>query len=94
MTLGKDEAHFDWLEAPEVSRLTAAVVETCYDYLKPKRKPRSVWDLYAHLGDGSYCAFSENDLLEALGQDGRFTVDMDADIYVRRPGRSRRRARR
>ena len=37
--LGKNEKDFHWLEKPVVVRLDKNVLDSCYNYLKRKRKP-------------------------------------------------------
>jgi hypothetical protein len=44
--LDKDEGDFNWVEKPVVLRLSENILDACYEFLKPKRKPRSVADLY------------------------------------------------
>jgi hypothetical protein len=63
---------FEWLEKPVVLRMSQEIVDTCYELLKRKRKPRSVIELYMHFIMKGYVRFTEQDLLEALVKDGRF----------------------
>jgi tetratricopeptide (TPR) repeat protein len=73
--LGKTEDDFEWLEKPVVLRMSQEIVDTCYELLKRKRKPRSVIELYMQFIMKGYLLFSEQDLLEALVKDGRFDVE-------------------
>ncbi len=88
--LGKDETHFEWSDKPEVLRLGRDTLDQCYEYLKPKRKPRSVAHLYVELIVSGYCAFAEPELLDALRSDDRFVVKNEegspylAEVRVRR----------
>lgn len=72
--LGRDENDFDWVEKPVVVRLTQEVLDACYDYLKPKRKPRSGGELYLELITKGYLLFDERQLIEALKADERFST--------------------
>jgi len=71
---GKTENDFDWSERPHVLRLGAEVCDICYDYLRPKRKPRSAADVHCTLMYHGYLTFTERELLEALARDPRFVV--------------------
>lgn len=76
-SMGKCIEDFPWKVQPYVLELTKAVLDKYYQYLKPKRKPRSVTDLfYTYIGDG-YLHFTDEDLLQALMDDGRFVVTCD-----------------
>jgi tetratricopeptide (TPR) repeat protein len=72
--LGKTEYDFEWLEKPVVLRMSQEIVDTCYELLKRKRKPRSVIELFMQFIMKGYVLFTEQDLLEALEKDGRFDV--------------------
>ena len=73
--LGKTEDDFDWLEKPIILRMSQQIVDTCYEMLKRKRKPRSVIELYMQFIMKGYLLFSEQDLLEALVKAGRFDIE-------------------
>jgi len=94
--MGKTEDHFDWATPPRVLRLGRGVCDLCYEYLRPKRKPRSVNELHSGMLHRGYVTFSEEQLLEALQADQRFLIKGDdpweAEISVSR--RRRRRTRR
>ena len=66
---------FEWLEKPVVLRMFQEIVDTCYELLKRKRKPRSVIELHMQFIMKGYLLFTEQDLLEALVKDGRFGVE-------------------
>ena len=91
--LGKDENDFDWTLPPKIIRLTSDIADRCYEFLRPKRKPRSIRDLKSQIGLGDYLQFSDDELLQYLKQDGRFEIDGDhpatADIAVVRKSKSR-----
>ncbi len=72
--LGKNENDFDWIEKPEVLRMSNNILNVCYKYLKKKRKPRSVFELYTEFISKGYVLFKEEDLLKALIKDQRFAV--------------------
>ncbi len=73
--LGKTEDDFDWAEKPVVLRMSPDIVDTCYEILKRKRNPRSVIELHTQFITEGYLLFTEEDLLEALVNDGRFDVE-------------------
>jgi tetratricopeptide (TPR) repeat protein len=90
--LGKMEDDFDWVETPVVLRMSRDIVDSCYDLLKRKRNPRSVTELYTPFVMRGYLLFTEEDLLEALVNDGRFDVEVpdssfSAKIRVARKNR-------
>ena len=73
--LGKTEDDFNWIEKPEILRMSTDIIDTCYEFLKRKRKPRSIMELYTLFVTEGYLLFSEKDLLKALLNDERFKVD-------------------
>ncbi len=92
--MGKTEDDYPWKSRPEVLRIGSEVADICYEYLRPKRKPRSVFDLYAQLVMKAYTAFTEEDLLAFLESETRFIVEGDtpweSDISIRRKSRPAR----
>jgi tetratricopeptide (TPR) repeat protein len=72
--LGKTEDDYDWARKPIVLRIGCAVLHDCHEYLRPKRKPREMYELYAELAGKGYLAFSAEQLLQALANDPRFVV--------------------
>jgi tetratricopeptide (TPR) repeat protein len=87
--LGKTEEDYEWVAAPRVLRLGQPVLDICYGYLRPKRKPRSVDELKTELLMQGYCTFSCDELMAALAADSRFVVQTDrsaqwATVRVRR----------
>jgi len=81
--LGKTEDDFDWVEKPVIVRMSPEIVDACYEFLRPKRKPRSVDDLYMRFIMKGYLLFTEDDLLKALLEDSRFVVeDADAGLFA------------
>lgn len=72
---GRDENDFNWIKKPVIIRLTPEVLDFCYDYLRPKRKPRTVDELYMEFLLEGYVLLSETDLCNALVDDERFIVD-------------------
>jgi len=90
--LGKTEDDFEWLEKPVVLRMSHEIVDTCYEMLKRKRKPRSVIELHTQFIMKGYLLFTEQDLLEAFVKDGRFDVENPdsafwAEVYPARKDR-------
>lgn len=76
--LGKDESDFDWVERiPVIHLKDSRTLDFCHAYLKPKRKPRLVDDLHCHLMVEGYCAFTREELLQAVRKDERFVVEED-----------------
>lgn len=73
--LGRNEDHFDWTEKPVILRMSDDILNICYEYLKPKRKPRSIIELHTEFVMKGYLLFTEEDLFKALVQDQRFIVD-------------------
>lgn len=73
--LDKTENDFNWIEKPMVLRLDLEIIDICYNLLKPKRKPKDIYELYIDLMGYAYLTFQENDLLEAILNDGRFIVE-------------------
>lgn len=90
--LGKTEDDFHWREKPEIVRMSTDIVDTCYEFLKRKQKPRSVMGLFTQFVTEGYLLFSEKDLLKALLNDERFKVDKPesefwAEVGVKRKKR-------
>ena len=74
-SLGKTENDFHWIEKPKILRMSTVIVDASYEYLKRKRKPRSIMELYTQFVTEGYMLFSEKDLLDALLNDERFEID-------------------
>ncbi len=92
--LGKDETHFDWVERIPVYRLDdSSFLDRCHAYLRPKRKPRDAEGLRLKVGIDGYCAFSADELLQAIRRDTRFVVEEDEfgypEVRVRRKRESK-----
>jgi hypothetical protein len=95
--LDKDEGDFNWVEKPVVLRLSENILDACYEFLKPKRKPRSVADLYIEFVMKGYLLFTEQDLYNALSTDQRFNVENPCEDQhlaevqvVRKKGKNRK----
>ncbi len=92
LALGKDETDFDWVACIPVYRLDdSSFLDRCHAYFKPKRKPQSAVGLRSEIGAhgwNGYCAFSREELLEAIRQDDRFVIEEDetgySEVRVRR----------
>jgi tetratricopeptide (TPR) repeat protein len=88
---GKTEDDHNWVQRPCVFRLGRTVLDSCYDYLRLKRKPRGVEELCIRFIIRGYPMFSEEELLQALANDDRFSVRADevpqfAKVRVSRKG--------
>jgi len=79
--LGKTEDDFDWVQEPVILKMSTEILDACYEFLRSKRKPRSVNELYTRFVMEGYLLFIEEDLLKALLEDGRFVVE-DADAVL------------
>jgi len=79
--LGKNEDDFDWVERPIILRMGPNIIEKCYEFLKLKRKPFTIGDLY-NMFLGDYLLFTEQDLLKALDNDERFVVNKDDTLFI------------
>ena len=55
-------------------RLDQVLLDRCYRYLKPKRRPRSVDELRAQLSNEGCCVFTDAELRGFLKADSRFIV--------------------
>ena len=72
---GRDESQFDWIEKPRVFRLNQSILDTCYQALKGKRRPRSIGELYEIFVIKGYVRFTEMSLLKAIKRDKRYVVE-------------------
>jgi tetratricopeptide (TPR) repeat protein len=85
--LGKNETDFDWVMKPVILRLSRDMLDSCYESLRPKRKPYSIGELYTGFFAEGYVAFTEDELLHAILEDNRFIVEntqFHAEIRVAR----------
>jgi tetratricopeptide (TPR) repeat protein len=73
--LGKNENDFDWTEKPVILRMSKDIIDACYGFLKPKRKPRSVLEIHTNFVTKGYLLFTEDELFKALVEDERFIVE-------------------
>lgn len=81
--LGKNENDFNWIEKPVVLRMSDNILDVCYEFLKPKRKPRSVLEIHIHFVTKGYLLFTEEKLFKALMEDDRFIVeDVDRGAFL------------
>lgn len=88
---GKTEDDFSWSRRPTVLHLGPDVVDFCYDFLRLKRRSRSVVELHTELLLEGYLTFTADELLEGLARDVRFDVSggrlWDSKICVVRKGK-------
>jgi hypothetical protein len=82
--LGKTDDDFDWVQRPVILGMSKDILEACYDFLKSKRKPRSVSEIHGRFLLKGYLLFTEEDMLKALSADGRFIVEgAAADLFAK-----------
>lgn len=81
MGLGKDETDFEWIIRPAVMKLDKKTSDYFYEYLHPKRKPRTVADLYIECYHEGYPMFSEDKLMNFFQSDSRFITTGSHDCY-------------
>ncbi len=77
---GRDENQFEWIERPTVFRLGQSILDTCYQALKIKKKPRSIGELYEIFVIKGYVCFTEKSLLKAIKRDKRFIVENTTNL--------------
>ena len=81
--LGKNENDFNWIEKPVVLRMSDNILDVCYEFLKPKRKPRLVLEIHTHFVTKGYLLFTEEKLFKELMEDDRFIVeDVDRGAFL------------
>jgi hypothetical protein len=90
LAMGKRVEDFPWKTPPKVLPLTKEVLDVCYAHLKPKRLPRTPFDLLFMFMGSNYLLFSEDDLVEALSVDDRFVVSNDGGLPEISVARKRR----
>ena len=64
--MGMTEDDYDWSKKPVVLRLNKDIIDACYLYLKPNRKPRSVYDIHNEFIFKGCVTFTPKDLLLEL----------------------------
>ena len=88
---GLTEANFVWANPPVVFRCDPVTANACYEYLRSKRKPRSISEIHCNLLVTAYLTFSEDELFVLLSHDVRFYVDgnnaCDAKVTINRKTR-------
>lgn len=72
--MGKTEDDFKWTKKPNILRMSDGILNNCFNFLKPKRKPISIMEIYCEFLSDGYLLFSEEDLLHALLKDNRFVI--------------------
>ena len=65
---------YPWVRPPCVVSLDDSVLDAIHRQLKPKRKPRPLYEVFYFLVPEGYPLFTEADLLTALKADPRFLV--------------------
>lgn len=71
---GKDETAVKWVIKPNILRLDRSTLDYCYNFMKKKRKPRTVHELHLELFNEGYPAFNDNQLMAFLYSDDRFLL--------------------
>lgn len=80
---GKDENAVRWICPPTVLRLGEEISIFCYNFLKKKRKPRTVAEIYLEIYAEGYPAFKEEELKKHLFEDARFILSgIDVQAYI------------
>ena len=87
--MGMSEDDYDWSKKPVVLRLYKDIIDACYLYLKSKRKPRSIYDIYNEFVFRGYVVFTPEDLLLELLDDERFIADDPEDPEMLRAVRKK-----
>jgi hypothetical protein len=72
--MGKSEDDFEWAERPQILRMSDSTLDFCFNFLRLKKKPRTVSELHNEFIPRGYLLFFEKDLLSALLGDERFLV--------------------
>jgi len=82
--LGKSENDFDWKIKPNVLKLDSDTLKLCVDFLKPKRKARSVVEIYGELiMNADYCTFNEKRLAEFLvNHPEKFDIKKESEYFL------------
>lgn len=71
---GKDETVVKWVDDPNILRLDQGTLDYCYNFMKKKRKPRTVYELHLEFYNEGYPAFNDNQLMAFLHSDNRFLL--------------------
>jgi len=80
LAMGRKVEDFPWKSQPKLLELTKDTLDACYSHLKPKRRPRAVFDLHFMFMGDAYILFSEEELLNALASDERFIVSHEGGV--------------
>lgn len=78
--LGKTENDFSWVRKPTVVRLNGEILDHCMTFLKTRKNPQSIFEIYDLFTESGYLKFDEEELTGAMKQDGRFEI-FDDDLY-------------
>ena len=81
--LGKSESDFKWIIEPKIARLNDKSLFLCTEFLRGKRKYRSIFDLYdLFLTQADYIMFNEEELTKFLIKQGElFDIKGDTNYY-------------
>lgn len=71
--IGKDETAVNWIVKPNILRLDGNTLDYFYNFLKTKRKPRTVQEVYLEFYNEGYLAFNDDQLMAFLHSDNRFS---------------------
>jgi tetratricopeptide (TPR) repeat protein len=87
--MGMTEDDYDWSRKPVVLRLNKNIIDASYLYLKPKRKPRSIYDIHNEFVLKGYVTFTPEDLLLKILDDQRIVADDPDDKEMLRAVRKK-----
>ncbi len=79
--IGKDENSIPWICKPKIIRLGEEVSILCYNYLKKRRTPKTVSNIYLELIVEGYLVFNEDELMDFLRTDNRFILNEINDPF-------------
>ena len=77
--LDKSESDYNWIVKPKIIKLDSDTLKLCVEFLKPKRKPSSISDIFCDLiMHGDYYDFNEEQLVEFLLKN-KDSIDIKTD---------------
>jgi hypothetical protein len=81
--LDKAENDYNWIVKPAIIKLNPDTLKLCVDFLKPKRKPSSLSDIYCDLMlRGDYVDFTEEKLANFLFENpDTFDIKKSSDYF-------------
>lgn len=73
--IGKIVDEYKWIIKPIIFRLNEEIADQCYEFLKGKRKARSIDEIYCELISLGYLTFNQNELYDYLQKNARFEIE-------------------